>query len=278
MPLKFSAPSADIVLMDDYHSTRADEVAAIDPLGVAEEITGQSYKDDKGTMGLGFLILQDTNAKLKALRQEACDTYMGCSPDAMRSVLVELGATLQYAEKYIDHEREERLIDEGYRDEAIELDFEVWAHESEGWLVTFDTYGRTDEVVINSANIYCNILQLCEGEDNWRDAYDVVRGGSGTTNVRQGDHVDVFERSWDARDGLKSLVMRLRSGVDAGLISFLREWVHCRVWHLAPYTAKGADHKVECERIAAELPEWIQRNLVAENYVPINQLKDIGKL
>lgn len=233
------------------HSKRADKLKMIDPMRLAEHLTGR-HRASRACRATAVVIHHDRKAQLRALRSEAADTYNDCAPRIMRSVLKELGAVRLLARVYTSQRH-----------------FEVWAHEMEGWIVTFKTIESAIHggQIVESAALDLNIAQPGDMESSNTDR---IGGGF----VRLGDHMQVQAVSYLADDGLKSRIERLRAGTG----ELLREWVdgNGTLFHMAPPAYEG-DFTEACQAIAGELPAWVQANLASNNSVPLSQLRSIGR-
>lgn len=76
--------------MTNSHSNAVEKRLNFDALATAEEITGENYKDDKGTAALGMLLHMESVAAKNALLSEMDDTsYSSSWPDFLRIIAEE---------------------------------------------------------------------------------------------------------------------------------------------------------------------------------------------
>jgi hypothetical protein len=206
-----------------------ENLLSVDPLGVAETLTGKSYKDDAGTMSLGFFLAGQHNAsKLEALAA-AGDTRHGITYDEFERLVLEHGF--------------ESILKENFKSEV----YQIFWH-PEGLLLASESFHRT---TLNTAKVYYN----------WKPydreiGYRVISSGHYTENlVWSGDH--------DAREGLFFNLDRLRENG-----SFLPVWEE-RPWlWLLNYTdskVDGYDHEAITASKIARFPEDIQASIKGED-------------
>ncbi len=65
--------------MSNPHNKEILASLAVDPLAMAERITGKSYKDDESTSGLGMLLSLQHNRNKRDLLEFMGDTHYGIS-------------------------------------------------------------------------------------------------------------------------------------------------------------------------------------------------------
>lgn len=213
------------------------ELVAVDPLAVAEKVTGTSYKEDESVTALGMLLaLAHNNAKNKAY-DETDDTKLTNEVSRYERILAEEGFTCIY---------EEPFNGTGYGAQQTARTPEklaLWWHPADGLLLAFDTFGGKDHHV-NSAKVYYN-WKPNEGEKNYWPAlssHDGFRDG-----VYAGDH--------DAREALRFNLRRLRS-----LGSFINPWVRRQfLWLLHYMDTKDENYSYEVlnEKRLAKLPDAV---------------------
>ena len=86
-----------------------DKMLSFDPLASAEDLTGQSYKDDKGTLNLGVGMALLHNDRKRAELAARDDTHFGVSfADALR-IYESLGFQQISERKFASHGQEETL-------------------------------------------------------------------------------------------------------------------------------------------------------------------------
>jgi len=74
--------------------SKFDDAMSFDPLYEAEKLTGKSYKEDKGTESLGFLMALEHNEKKRDMLKAMNDTYM-CIPYP-KAIDIILGSLLDF--------------------------------------------------------------------------------------------------------------------------------------------------------------------------------------
>jgi len=235
-----------------------DDPFAIDPLYVAEQITGRSYKDDERTSKFGFCIMQAQRLAKDEINAKMDDTEFSCSNDRYKRIVEDEGyeLVLKIDEK-VQHKgyqpnAKEYLDKTGakYSDLVVSNDdrFSVMIHESQyfywldGILLVWDTHhGRR-----NSADVFCMTSSYIKGFCcNWV--------GDDRFNEKEEDNY--FVQS-DGRERIRHKTkMLLKSG------SLHTSWSKCPnfLW-LSAHWEEG-DHELICRSKYNQLPKKIQ-NLI----------------
>lgn len=215
-------------MTDDF-----DKLLSFDPLAEAEQVTGQSYKDDEVTKALGFIMaLQHNDEKAVELGLRD-DSYYNIAHDEYLRIVEDLGFTLVFTEAFGP-------------DEAYQV---YWRR---GVLLTVESYGEA----LNSAKAYFN-MEFREGESPW--AYRL----SGRVNGPAYDKGrTVWVGDFDAREGLRHQLARLEA---AG--TFLEPWVEQPfLWLLNYMETRGEyDHALITSMKLDRLPVEVQAAICHES-------------
>ena len=202
-----------------------EQALSFDMLAEAEKITGRSYKDDDSTTWLGMALGMHNGVEKRALLEANNDTHSS-------QPLAEWIAVVKSMGFHLLHEQEVP----GTADK-----FRMWW--KPGLLLVSDSY-RGDKVV-NGAKVYFNY----RGPRG-----SMYRCSSGWAGEQDG--VDVWEGSYDAREGLRFALERMEAAGE-----FLPVWVKAPfLWllHYADSKAEGYDYKaINAQRIAL-LPEEVR--------------------
>jgi hypothetical protein len=213
-----------------------DELLRYDPLSVAQKVTGESYKDDEGTMALGFGLAQMHSQSKRAALQSAGDTYYGMPFVEMVSLLLAQGF--------------EQIHARPVRESDVAT---VWWH-PKGLLLEVDSFTWSDipdAPTVNGGKVYYNVLidliDDAKRAEIWRYT------SSGGTNQTAPDRW-VWAGDHDIREGLLHAIEGL---------SLMGEVLP--VWEHRPFlgllTSKeyrsAYPHKIRADRIAA-FPQHVQ--------------------
>lgn len=207
---------------------RIDELLRTDSLQQAEDITGESYKNDDATSALGMLIQMSKGRELDALLREAGDTTFSNELDRYQSIIEGVGFEQALAVPFVSQwNRAENLFVYARRD---------------GLLLVFDTFA-TDRV--NGGHLYYQ----------WRPAIDDFWSVTSSGGMRG----DVWCGYHDCRE---ALLRKIKGLTDNG--AFVAPWEHEEfLWllHHGDTKVEGYDHRaITAERIAM-LPEWVRQML-----------------
>lgn len=214
-----------------------DRLLSVDPLADAERVTGKSYKEDKGTMALGFLMHLDHSAKKDAALKQADDSWFS----------MDLAQTLSL---YDDMGFEEVLCDtfagRTYEDEPTATETYRILWHPKGILATVESYRGAGR---NAAKIYYNVD--ITGSTDWHHATSSGSIARSVTDrkVWVGDH--------DAREGVRRAIERLG---EVG--EFLPVWVKRPFLWFLTYTDTdevGYDYAAITEERTSRLPQHVQQ-------------------
>lgn len=207
-----------------------------DPLAVAEQITGESYKESKLTTSLGMLLHMEKSQQMDALMSLTDDTsYRSSMSDQMR-IAKDLGFEVVYEEShYVTRWK-------------CEDTFYVLWH-PDGILMRCESYCVKHT---NSAEIYYNLAG--DVDVLWKVISTGHTSPDGDTWVLVGNH--------DVRECLRHKIARLR---EAG--TFRSQWFECPSLWLHPYWEdeligkwdyKNQDWEAAHGRRFDALPEHVQ--------------------
>lgn len=170
-----------------------DNVLRYDALLEAEKVTGSSYKEDKDTSFLGFLLMMGNNEKKRHLLESSGDTYYSMEIDKYISIVEKLGfKKICYTE---------------FENENAKDALYIFFHYGKGLLLSCDTF---ENKIINDSNLYYNFKPHDVNNESW---WDCVSSGHMTQKgVWVGNH--------NVKDGLKYCIEKFEQyGV------FLQKWV-----------------------------------------------------
>ena len=117
------------------------ELLDFDPLAHAEEVTGQSYKDDEATMGLGMLSVFSHNDRKKETLESLGDSVYGTKIDVYLRIVEDLGFKKVF-ERKIRHKHSDN----------DDTQF-IYFHPAHGLLLEFDSYWGES---VNGSEMYFN--------------------------------------------------------------------------------------------------------------------------
>jgi len=210
----------------------------LDPLAIAENFTGVSYKDDEATALLGAVIsMKAADIKNAALTARGDTTFFNML-DTYVSIITDLGFELvldvPFAKKV-----------HGTDDVRQEHQF-IYAHR-DGLLLVFDTYDSTQ---VNGGKVY-----YCWKPANDDRKHDILESGDwrfhdGKRLYWAGDH--------DCREALRFNITRLK---DNG--TFLAQWpldndIFLWLLHHGDTSVEGYDYKAINENRIELLPDWVR--------------------
>ncbi len=212
-----------------------------DPLGAAEEVRGTSYKEDQGTMALGFALLQNTHQMRAEVLAARGDTTFYNHLDRYIEIIEGDGFEQVFQLPFIGRSGEPNQ-------------FFIFWHARDNILLAFDTY-RTTEV--NGGTMYYNWVPKSYYEPN--EYWTAVSSG-------HFDHYDDEERrvwvgSHDCREALLFNLDKLRryGNFVSPWRGNPRLWLTCHGDHDAigddPDHSKGIEHSKSLTRLrVAMLP------------------------
>lgn len=206
------------------NNTELLEVLHIDPLGVAEGLTGTSYKEDEDTQWLGFGIMQEKNSLVKAELLRRDDTVFFNDLDRY--------------ERIITHYGFEQVLDVPFTSRDVEEHLYAYWHPY-GLLLHFDTYKG---VRVNGGKVqYCWKPADPDANNWWR----LTSSGGFYSGVWVGHH--------DCRE---ALIFNLENLFANG--EFVNPWPALPfMWllHHGDTKIEGYDYKAITDERIALLPE-----------------------
>jgi hypothetical protein len=116
------------------------ELQKFDGLHEAEQVTGKSYKEDKGTESLGFLLHIEKGAAMREMLSQVGDTQFSNKVNDYLRITSGFGFEVAYQESFKDLERN--------KEESLYVLF----NKELGIILCFDTYGEN----VNGGDVYYN--------------------------------------------------------------------------------------------------------------------------
>lgn len=206
------------------------EALRFDAFGVAEDLTGESYKTDKGTSAIGMGLFFENNRQKEDLLRGSDDSFFNMDFVGQMAVFGKLGF--------------EPVWHEEFDGSHTYPDFYSILWHPDGLLATCESYGIGSR---NSAKVYYNYKH----PDVYFD-WKLKSSGRYVGDVWVGDH--------DAREGVRYNLDAMRAEGE-----FLSVWVE-RPWlslvNYAEGRAEGQtmeERKAITERKISELPEHVRR-------------------
>ena len=199
-----------------------------DPLAIAEQLTGKSYKTDDGTAGLGMTLqLVKSDMLHKALAADADTDSYNQTYTEFRAVVTGLGFEPIYLQKFAGR--------------SVEETYEVFWRA--GILLHMESYGGDRGV--NTADIRFNLRV-----DPEKGTHD-LRYSGGVCRV----DYDILVAHMDVRQGLKATLEHI---VHCGKV--LEDWVERPWMWLNTYRDNEfrADHKEVVRKKVLEFPEHVR--------------------
>lgn len=203
-----------------------------DPLGMAEEMTGISYKEDEDTQWIGFGVLQQKSKILELELAARGDTVFSNSLDRYESIIKDYGFELALDVPFTDP-----------YDSADEHLFVYW--HPYGLLLKFDTY---QGVRVNGGKV-----QYCwkPADPDARETWKLTSSGSYSNGVWVGDH--------DCREALIFNLENLRKNGD-----FLNPWPTLPfMWllHHGDTKVEGYDYEAITNERISFLTEHVRKGM-----------------
>jgi len=208
-------------------------VLSIDPIAVAEQLTGASYKDDKATLGLGVLMHIGHSARKSAMLEECDDTTFSHDLDQYLRIIGEEGF--------------KKILELDFTKRGTAEKFFVFYHYENGILLSFDTYGGYSV----SDGRFCYNIKL-----NVEPKYFSGCTSSGGYTKHDGEMIWVGYH--DCREALRYHIAVLRENG-----TFVKNWIKQPfLWLLHHGDTDGEyDYNaINAERIAM-FPEEIQKSI-----------------
>lgn len=217
-----------------------DEALSFDALRFAEQLTGESYKNNQDTAHLGVALHIGATKTKHEMLEAADDTTHSNSLDRYLRIIGEEGF-----EQIL-------VIDFISRGDGKDQFF-IFYHEADGILLVFDTFNGSR---VNGGHFYYNIKPHDpDGDTFWGCISSGGLRKVGEEMVWVGDH--------DCREALRHHIAKLRENGD-----FLQEWVKPpSLWLLHHGDISGGeyDHRtINAERIAM-LPEKVQKAIAGKS-------------
>lgn len=194
----------------------------IDPLLLAEKITGKSYKDDKDTSALGMLLHMAKNEIVREEMSLRDDTHWSSHfADTVR-IYTELGFETVYREEFQGNYSPETFL-------------VLWR--GDGLLAVTESYGRynpDEPATTNSNTLYANWLPN-QDVDSWEfTSTGHYNHRTPTYNNVEGDPW-IWVGNWDMRTGMRNIIDRLEKNG-----TFIAPWLEQPLLHLNHYGNKSA--------------------------------------
>lgn len=217
---------------------RAAEALRFDPFAAAEEYTGQSYKEDDETLGLGVVLSWTSNRRANSLLSELGDTHGDMTWADFLAVIIGYGFELvvQCRFEYRTHEQDEVEYPEQI----------IAAHRQKKLLLHATSYlFRDGGETVNGGKVY-GYLELPEGDDWWRSL-------EGCSHHPEGE-LRAFSK--DIRKGLIMTLDRIES-----VCSFV-DWHDPDpfLWlvNYAQEKVSGYNYKQIRDEYLEAMPDWVR--------------------
>lgn len=203
--------------------TALDDLLRFDALQVAEDLTGESYKEDPETMNLGMGLFFANNQVKKQALEALDDTHYGTPFTETLRIYKSEGFSVVLDDAFPGRDGEDRYV-------------VLW---NDGLLATVESYGEAT----NNSKLYGN-LQVPDGY--YPDGY------SGHFN----DGVCIGY--WDVREGLRNRLAKCRHNGTVLPCWIERPWL----WLVNYAESAGGygsyDHQAITEARVARLPEYVR--------------------
>lgn len=221
-----------------------EDLLNFDSLNTAENLTGKSYKEDKETEALGFMMHMAANSEKREKLKKTNDSYFGTS----FKEFVEIAKSIGFEECY----------SRGFKGAGVGHDYNetetiMW-HES-GILLFCESFGERS---LNRANIFYNWKSHAQEKD-W-----FAGGSRGYIPCPDNPDENVIIGSYDAREGLvHHLALMHKHG------TFLKPWIEepimfCLKNYSDYHKEEGQGNTLsEAEKIAM-LPEHVRESIITE--------------
>lgn len=215
-----------------------------DALAHAEQLTGQSYKEDKGTEALGFLMHLDHVKNKRAILEFTGDTHFSMPWTDFKAMLPRLGFTIMFTEPFKDEQRGDEEAVCAWDDRRGAL---IWAE-------TYRLSAKDSRYPpgINSGSVY-----FCwkSNESNvWLE-----RCSSSPIQNEAGEYIG-RSYSYDVREGLKHTLEQADT-----LGTYMKPWPGKPFLWLLTYMdpkTPGYNHDAITAARLAKLPESV-RNIIS---------------
>jgi hypothetical protein len=204
-----------------------------DPIAVAEQVTGVSYKEDEGTLGLGVLMHMSHGARKREMLEERDDTTFSNDLDRYLRIIGEEGF--------------QKILELDFTKRETAEKFFVFYHFEDGILLSFDTYGGDS---VNGGKFRYNI----KPNGTTKDFAESQCTSSGGYTEHDGEMI--WSGDHDCREALRHHIAMLRENG-----TFVKDWVKPPfLWLLHHGDIEGEyDYDaINAERIAM-FPEEVQK-------------------
>ena len=205
------------------------KLMALDPLAEAEKLTGNSYKEDKETSALGFLLHMKKSEELSTILKDKDDTCFSETTENYTRIVERIGFNKVWEKTFSYHCGWDKEL-------KTEKQF-IYYHDA-GVLLNFDTYRGSR----NSANIY---FQWKENSKEPRYFSGALSGCSGGYHG-EGDNL-FFIGDRDAREAIG---MHMQDLLEQG--TFIKPWkANMHIWLLnhGDTMEKMEDYKEEGKKL-----------------------------
>jgi hypothetical protein len=213
-----------------------DELLKIDPLALAEKLTGKSYKEDKDTSHLGLGLAMLVNQRKRDELSTRDDTYHGSSyADAIR-IIEELG--FQFV--YVEQQQQQQQQPDGKDEMRL-----YWRA---GILLFVESYAGKR---VNNISIHYNWRHAPDLEDR----FNLTSSGHyHTESYDAGEHVWIGQH--DVREAFRHKLALLEANG-----KFLETWVECPFIYVVPYWDRKSNTSCDYRQRLDFLPEEVKKHL-----------------
>ena len=150
------------------------KLKTLDPLSVAEKITGKDYKVNKDTEALGIMLHFEKTAMMKEMLEEAGDTQISNTVTDYLRITTNFGFEVVYTEKFL-------------RNDDVEETLYMLFHKEFGILICFDTFTWSSSVNVNGGKMYYNW-----SPNDYLNRYRLTSSGSFFFEKKK-SHLTLFE-------------------------------------------------------------------------------------
>lgn len=167
------------------------EIQKEDPLVIAEQLTGKSYKEDDNTGLLGLAIQMEKNKILNQLMDKSDDTKFSEITEEYLRKVTDFGFEIVYSEDFQS---------EGWNSEVITEKLYILFHKEHSILLVFDTFRGN----INGGNFYYNWSpndiynrMNCTSSGGYEGLYWKSDFSEELINPEESPNWDLNNQSWD---------------------------------------------------------------------------------
>lgn len=273
------------------NKSKIEQLINVDPLSLAEKVTGKSYKEDDGTTMLGMGIQMDKSIQMERLMDATNDTKFSEETDSYISKIEAFGFEKIYEEEFDSEGTLEKLYVFFHREYSILLNFYTYRGSRNGgdfyynWIPNdrHNRYGLTSSgSMISNPNDKNRTCTFYWNEDltphplpkeirdrepilNDETPWDVYRELSKSWTEEVGEYyknrnlIMIWKGSHDCREAVAYKITNLHNNG-----TFLKYWKKNAIFSLAHHgnwNSKGFDYEKNNERIYAKLPKYVQEVL-----------------